>query len=436
MTLPKEIIISPYVILRELPKPEQIIKFKPKPIPKSKSLPVLKADDGSNVVAAWIDYCQKSKEIPNKNLIFNFIESLPPGIERIDQLRNEFIEQYVSSISNKYKKNTLKLYRHYLRAFHHWLSRQYQIKDVILRKPRVESKLRKLYKPRVVKPKPKPKPIPVLKAPDGTNTIAEWLEYCRRHAKGTQHNYRAVIVHFIEYSGIETIDQLNCRLIEQYISSLLGDGKANATVNKYFIVLKSFCRWLARNYDVPNCTIGIQRLKTDPAEPRVLTWEEYQKILSVCNGQNGDIVRFLANTGVRCSELISLRWVDVSPDLKMLTVIGKGRKKRYIPLNDVCREVLQTYERGPDDIRLNFIRTRTHRKSIYKICIKLSKKAGIPPAGPHSYRHLFATELLRRGVPISHVSKLLGHSSIAITEKAYIHFQPDFLNGITDVLTE
>lgn len=411
----------PDIVPRKLPKPKP--KLEPRPIP------VLRADDGSNVVVAWLYFQKSKKHLMNKKLFFSFVESLPSSIERIDQLKNEFIVNYISSIANRYKPKTLKYYRYYLRTFHHWLSSQYGIKDVVLRKPRE-------YKPKEIKPKPEPKPLPVVKEPDGTNVIAEWMEYCLRYAKGTQRNYRFAITNFIEDSSIENIDQLNCRVIEQYISKRLGDGKKNSTANKDLITIKSFCRWLSRNYDVPNYTTGIQRLKEDPPERRVLTWEEYKKILSVCNGQNTDIPRFLANTGVRGSELVNLRWGNVSKDLKMLTVIGKGRKKRYIPLNEVCRDILQKYIRGPDDIRLNFVRYRTNRKSIYRICVNLSMKAGIPRAGPHSYRHLFATELLRRGVSITYVSKLLGHSSIAITEKAYIHFQPNFLNGLTDVLAE
>jgi len=418
-----EEVLSPYVTLRRLPEPEPIPK--PKPEPLKENTPITEAVD------KWMERARQLSprtQYPYHNVISNFSLSLPESVETIGQLSCEFVESYIENIKDEYTPKTLKNYQSIVRAFHFWLVRQYGIKDIIQRKP-------KTIKTRAVKPKPEPKPLPVLKAPDGSNVIAEWLEYCRRYAKNTQDDYRSVISRFIKFLDIENIDQLNCRVIEQYISSLLGEGKKNATANRYLATIKSFCRWLARNYNVPNCTIGIQRLKTDPTEPRVLTWEEYKKILSVCNGQEeGDIARFLANTGVRCSELISLRWGNVSKDLKMLKVIGKGRKLRHIPLNEICRDILLKYERGLDDTRLDFVRHRTNRKSIYNICAKLAERAGIPRAGAHSFRHLFATELLRRGVPISHVSKLLGHSSIAITEKAYIHFQPDFLNGLTDVL--
>jgi len=275
--------------------------------------------------------------------------------------------------------------------------------------------------------------------PEETDIFAvldEWLCYCNRFAKTTQKYYRRVIKRFITFLDIETIDQISCRKIEKYISNSLGEGLKNSTANLHLRTIKTFCCWLARNYEVKNYSKGIRRLRTDPAEPRVLTWEEYQKVLSVCSETETDIIRFLFNTGCRCSEFVNLRWRDVSKDLKMLTVLGKGRKKRYVPLNDVCRGILQKYERGPDDTLLHFLRNCKARRTLYKNCARVSKRAGIPIAGPHSYRHCFATTLLLRGVPISHVSKLLGHSSIAITEKAYIHFMPDYLNGITDVLAE
>ena len=369
----------------------------------------------------WMDYSKqfyRDTKSLHRRIISRYFKWLPEDIETIGQLTDEHVEGYIQLLIEKHPPGTLRKYRECLEAFHHWLARQYEIPEVIeynwQKSPFGET--------------------PVIKADGTENVLEEWLEYNRRFTIDTQKHYRSEITRFFQYAGIENVNQLSCKLIEQFISKMIGEGMASSTVNKILAVVKSFCKWLKRNYNTPNYARDIKELKQDPPEARFLSWEEYEKVLSVAEGQKADVIKFLANTGVRCSELCGLKWGNVSKDYKMLMVIGKGRKKRYVPLNCVCKEVLQKYERGQDDEYLNF--TRRNRKSIYSICVNLAKQAGIPRAGVHSYRHLFATELLRRGIPISHVSKLLGHSSIAITERTYIHFMPDFLNGLTDVLTE
>lgn len=93
----------------------------------------------------------------------------------------------------------------------------------------------------------------------------------------------------------------------------------------------------------------------------------------------------------------------------------------------------------------NLKRSGKHKKAIEsngkidrgllnKVCRNAAVAAGIQMFGPHALRHYFATRLLRRGVPIAYVSKILGHSSIRVTEQFYQHFLPDFLDGRTEIL--
>ena len=113
----------------------------------------------------------------------------------------------------------------------------------------------------------------------------------------------------------------------------------------------------------------------------------------------------------------------VSSDEQYITIIGKGSKRRVVPLNDTCRKCLA----------LIFAKKYT-RYSLSWLCRKLSRKAEIPLFGPHALRHRAITQLIKRGVPIAIVSRIAGHSSPVITMKTYCHLtEPDFL-GVTDVL--
>lgn len=274
-----------------------------------------------------------------------------------------------------------------------------------------------------------------------TNVVADWFIYIRgRFTKRTQEHYRYVIGRFVESlpKEVVSIAQLHNRYIESYISTVISNY-TNRTGNGHLTPLKSFHRWLARQYDLPNYGAKVDMLHEDPPGPRqrFLTSEEYQKVLAACNEFHADVIRFIANTGVRATEFAELTWRDISEDAKMLTVRnGKGRKRRYIPLNSICRDILSKYPRESGEQPLGLVKNVRRRNSVTQVVERAAKRAGIGSCGTHALRHYFATELLKHGVPISFVSKLLGHKSIQTTEQIYIHFQPSFLLGVTDCLAE
>jgi len=150
---------------------------------------------------------------------------------------------------------------------------------------------------------------------------------------------------------------------------------------------------------------------------------------------------WIANTGVRATEFCNQRWCDISQDQKSIEIFGKGRKTRPVPLNNTCRAILtrQTKLSDNDFIFKNLRGGILNRYALFQYCSEISKhpefkKISKRPFGPHALRHWFATSLLLRGVSIQLVSKLLGHASIQITEKTYIHILPKHLEGITDCL--
>jgi integrase/recombinase XerD len=110
---------------------------------------------------------------------------------------------------------------------------------------------------------------------------------------------------------------------------------------------------------------------------------------------------------------------------------GKGNKARTVPLNDICRDVL---ERNRVDDTFAFLQRWGSRSGHNALCRRLAGRASIEPFGPHALRHYFATRLIREGIPMKVVSLILGHSSIAMTEQIYCHIAPVDLIGITDRL--
>ena len=223
--------------------------------------------------------------------------------------------------------------------------------------------------------------------------------------------------------NIIRIQQIEPAHIQEYLYRLRDAGRKNRTLNCHLTAIKSFCRYYSERYQIDNPASKIKFLKEDPPQSRFLKPEEYQKILDLAPPLVRDRIMFLANTGLRASEFSSLAADNLDPQATSITITGKGRHKRTIPLNRTARSILPRIEPAtPNALYLQFSR--------------LAKKLQLPKFGPHSCRHYFATQLLLKGVPIIIVSKLLGHASIRTTERCYAHILEADLAKATCVLDE
>ena len=247
--------------------------------------------------------------------------------------------------------------------------------------------------------------------------------YCKRHTLRTQQHYQYVINRFINSLPKSTlrVQQIDHKHIQEYLYRLRDASCKNRTLNAHLTVIKSFCRYNADRFDIPNPASKVKMLKEEPPELHFIKPKEYQKILDIAPGVIRDRLIFLANTGLRVSEFSRLSAKDINFELNTITIVGKGRKQRTIPLNETAREVLPRLKPGS-------------RKSLWLSFSRLAHKVGIPKFGPHSLRHYFATQLLLKGVPIIKVSRLLGHKSIRTTEQIYAHILTADLADATRVL--
>lgn len=265
-----------------------------------------------------------------------------------------------------------------------------------------------------------------------TTAIEKWKAHILRFTPRTQEHYTMVVRQFRQFLPVSTIEELRPLHIEGYLNRLLTKGVKNRTINAHLTVLKSASGWLARNYDIPNIGVGFSMLPEDPPQQRILSPTEYQKVLAVCVNGECDMVKFLAHTGLRATEAATLTWGCIDPTLRKIVLTGKGRRRRIVPINDTCREILKKYPRGTPETHIDFL--KSNRRCLYYICRKLAAKAHIQPFGSHALRHYFVTELIRRGVPIVKVSKIAGHSSVRTTEKTYMHLLESDLLGSTNCL--
>ena len=249
--------------------------------------------------------------------------------------------------------------------------------------------------------------------------------HIKRHTIRTQGHYRMVLARFLDSlpKSIVRIQQVEAAHIQEYLYQLRDDGNINRTLNAHLTAIKSFCRFYASRHKIANPASEVKPLVEEPPNARFLSPDEFEAIMTIASPLARDRLMFLAHTGLRATEFYELRPAAISADVTTLTITGKGRKRRSIPLNKTAREILPRIKPArPNALLLQ--------------CYRIATKAEIPQFGPHAMRHWFATQLLIRGVQIAFVSKLLGHASIRTTERAYSHILPSDLANATDVLDD
>lgn len=268
--------------------------------------------------------------------------------------------------------------------------------------------------------------------------IKLWLAHNQQHTDRTQGHYEYVIERFHESlpKQIANVKHIQAKHCQDYVTALLSGGKTNRTSNSHLTAIKSFCRWFSGRYHIDNPASAVKMLTEAPPASRFLTAEEYVAVLGHAEPPWRDRIIFVGNTGLRATEFCQLRWSCVHD--KTITVIGKGRKQRTIPLNQTCRDILKKLRpskpKPTEYIWFSKNHTPIQRSYFYTACSRIAAAAKIPTFGPHALRHYFGSALLLKGIDIALVSRLLGHSSIRTTETIYIHILPGYLTGLTDVL--
>ena len=171
--------------------------------------------------------------------------------------------------------------------------------------------------------------------------------------------------------------------------------------------------------------------------PEVLTQEQMKDLLQSpqlnckLGFRDRTMLELLYASGLRVSELCSLRALDFDPQNNILRVFGKGSKERLVPMHQSAANFLQDYIKlwrplfspKQGELFLNRSGTALSRVGVWKLVQRYAKKAQIPfEISPHTFRHSFATHLLEGGADLRSVQMLLGHADISATE-IYTHVQ-------------
>jgi integrase/recombinase XerD len=282
---------------------------------------------------------------------------------------------------------------------------------------------------------------------------ALWLE--EGLSKNTLAAYRRDLTLFARWlhpRGSQLGDVLEAD-ISAYFSARHSGGKATSA-NRRLTVFKRYFRWALRERTIQaDPTLKLQPARQALRVPKTLTEAQVEALLAAPDVDTAlglrdrTMLELMYASGLRVSELVTLKTLNVSLSENVLRVFGKGGKERLIPFGEVASDWIRKYmtnvrpmllgSRQTDDLfvtnRGPKIGTAMSRVMFWMIVKKYALMAGITqPMSPHTLRHAFATHLLNHGADLRAVQMLLGHADISTTT-IYTHVARERLKKIHEM---
>jgi integrase/recombinase XerD len=235
--------------------------------------------------------------------------------------------------------------------------------------------------------------------------------------------------------------------LREFVYELKDQGLQATSIRRTLSAIRTYFAFLlAENYVTADPTERVEMPKTWRRLPGVLSRDEVVQILEAPDigdrlyWRDKALLEFAYASGVRVSELATIKVRDVDLVEGVATVFGKGAKERVVPIGRSAQRALDVYlrEARPALARrdaggvvfLNSQGRPLTRMGIWKILRKHVRRAGLRKrVTPHTLRHCFATHLLEGGADLAAVQEMLGHADIATTQ-IYTHVDREYLRDV------
>lgn len=267
---------------------------------------------------------------------------------------------------------------------------------------------------------------------------AIWAE--RGLSKNTLGAYRADLMSLARWLSDRSVAVENAAKADLlgFIEWRVEEGAKPRSTARQLSSFRRFYRYLANeNLREDDPTVDIAMPRIGRSLPKTLTEDEVDALLAAPNvsdplgHRDRAMLELLYATGLRVTELISLKQSQVNLNQGVLRIVGKGDRERLIPLGEESQRWLRDFIEGP---RLEILLERQTeylfptrrgdrmtRQAFWHIIKRYAQKANIQDGlSPHSLRHAFATHLLNHGADLRVVQMLLGHSDLSTTQ-IYTH---------------
>jgi len=245
------------------------------------------------------------------------------------------------------------------------------------------------------------------------------------------------------------IERLDRAALEEFVRQQMTRGLAPRSVARAVAAVRGFYRFLVLDRRLERSPADdLQPPRAWPALPKFLSLDEVDRLIAQPDVatprglRDRAMIELLYATGLRVSELVGVRAIDLHADEHYLTCVGKGSKERIVPIGDQASEWIARYQsaarrellKGRTTSRL-FVNMRggpLSRVGFWKILKQYGRAAGLPRMlSPHVLRHSFATHLLERGADLRAIQLMLGHADLSTTQ-IYTHVLEARLRTVYD----
>lgn len=270
----------------------------------------------------------------------------------------------------------------------------------------------------------------------------------RRLSTNTLESYSADLKRFVQFMEDEGVglDAFTRSHFLAYLTLLRDGGLSARSTSRHISSLRSFFRFLVREGRLAaNPIAEVRAQRPGRPLPKFLTVNQVTTLLAAPdraratpeNVRDKAILTLMYASGLRATEVVSLRMENVDPDAGFLRIMGKGRKERVVPVAETALDLLKEYIEA---VRPGFIKEKATnalflsrqgraitRQTLWNRIRYWALMAGIQEKiSPHVLRHSFASHLLAGGADLRAVQVMLGHSDIATTQ-IYTHITPERL---------
>ncbi len=273
--------------------------------------------------------------------------------------------------------------------------------------------------------------------------IAEFLDFLRHEKNASPHTvagYGRDLRQVAAYLKEREIrwDKTGNVVLRGFLAELHEKKRRKTTIGRKLAAMRSFydfCvrkKWIAEN---PARILATPR--QEKRVPSFLSEAETAELLDLPRSaapldlRDKAVLELFYATGIRVSELVGIETADIHFGERLVRVRGKGKKERIVPFGHKAREALEAYRRarpelatgaaGGEAFFLNYRGGRLTARSVQRMVRKYIRRTAVArKISPHSLRHSFASHLLGRGADLRVIQELLGHASLATTQK-YTH---------------
>lgn len=257
----------------------------------------------------------------------------------------------------------------------------------------------------------------------------------------SDHTLKAYHDDLAQFNQFLEQELLNLRTFEykdarNYLSYLYSNNLKRTTVSRKISTLRTFYEfWMTQDTSVNNPFIQLVHPKKEQYLPQFFYEEEMEALFNTVSNdakkglRDRVVIELLYATGIRVSELVNIKVMDLDINLPGVKVLGKGNKERFVPFGEFCRQSIEQYLekfkplKGKSHPYL-IVNMKgdpiTERGIRYLLNDVVKRTAGVTEIHPHKLRHTFATHLLNQGADLRTVQSLLGHVNLSTTGK-YTH---------------